>query len=140
MKTSRYDSQRADGTNKWDDCPRLKVCPAEATQGQTARGRRLQPQSEAVISGHGRVCRSADSVRESGDPNLRTPRLAELANSCSLDGHVLDEPKRRAMGRERTWPNHARHPPRQDLAWAISEGLREPDGKGAAAAGARRPG
>ena len=28
--------------------------------------------------------------------------------------------------RERTWPSHARHPPRQDLAWAISEGLCEP--------------
>ena len=47
----------------------------------------------------------------------------------------MDGPKRRAMGRERTWPNHARHPPRQDLAWAISEGLREPDGKARRAAG-----
>ena len=94
-------------------------------EGQTARGRRHQPQSEAVISGHGRVYRERRTdLAFSEDPNLRTPRLAELANSCSLDGHVLDGPKRRAMGRERTWPNHARHPPRQDLAWAISAGLR----------------
>ena len=64
-----------------------------------------------------------------------TPGIPGLANSRSLNGHVLDGPKRRAMGRERTWPNHARHPPRQDLAWAISEGLREPDGKGAAGGG-----
>ena len=42
------------------------------------------------------------------------------------------------MGRERTWPNHARHPPRQDLAWAISEGLCEPDGRARRAAGAAR--
>ncbi len=47
----------------------------------------------------------------------------------------MDGPKRRAMGRERTWPNHARHPPRQDLAWAIPEGLCEPDGKGAPGGG-----
>ena len=74
-----------------------------------------------------------------GPEPANTPlgRLAELAGlaSCSLNGHVLDGPKRRAMGRERTWPSHARHPPRQDLAWAISEGLREPDGKGAAGGG-----
>ena len=105
-------------------------------EGQTARGRRHQPQSEAVISGHGRVYRERRTdLGFPEDPNLRTPRLAELANSCSLDGHVLDGPKRRAMGRERTWPNHARHPPRQDLAWAISEGLCEPDGKGAPGGG-----
>ena len=74
-------------------------------EGQTARGRRHQPQSEAVISGHGRVYRERRTdLAFSEDPNLRTPRLAELANSCSLDGHVLDGPKRRAMGRERTWP------------------------------------
>ena len=47
MKTSRYDSQRADGTNKWDDCPWLKVCPSEATRG--ADGSR--PPTSAAIGG-----------------------------------------------------------------------------------------
>ena len=109
-------------------------------EGQTARGRRHQPQSEAVISGHGRVYRERRTdLAFSEDPNLRTPRLAELANSCSLDGHVLDGPKRRAMGRERTWPNHARHPPRQDLAWAISAGLRGLDRTDKGAAARARP-
>ena len=85
-------------------------------EGQTARGRRLQPQSEAVISGHGRVCRSADSVRESGDPNLRTPRLAELANSCSHEGRVLDGRDRgpsdancaSGIRPDRAWPSSGR--------------------------------
>ena len=97
-------------------------------EGQTARGRRHQPQSEAVIPGHGWVL-----PREENESCFLG--IPGLANSRSLDGHVLDGPKRRAMGRERTWPNHARHPPRQDLAWAISEGLCEPDGKGAPGGG-----
>ena len=90
-------------------------------EGQTARGRRHQPQSEAVISGHGRVYRERRTdLAFSEDPNLRTPRLAELANSCSLEGRVLDGHERgpscvRGLGpatpgirRDRTWPGQSR--------------------------------
>jgi len=50
-------------------------------------------------------------------------------------GARLGRARTGAIVRERTWPSHARHPPRQDLAWAISEGLCEPDGKGAPGGG-----
>ena len=39
-------------------------------------------------------------------------------------GARLGRARTGAIVRERTWPSHARHPPRQDLAWAISAGLR----------------
>ena len=128
MKTSRYDSQRADGTNKWDDCPRLKVCPAEATQGQTARGRRLQPQSEAVISGHGRP--QPKRRRESGNRDSRTAERPALTIRPSVtDGPPAVVPSTgtswtgpnggpwgvRGLGpttpgirRDRTWPGQSR--------------------------------
>ena len=131
MKTSRYDSQRADGTNKWDDCPWLKVCPSEATRG--ADGSR--PPTSAAIGGRDLGTRAATAEAQTGTiatcpgigiaepantPLGRLAELAGLANSCSREGRVLDRHERgpscvRGLGpttpgirRDRTWPGQSR--------------------------------
>ena len=71
MKTSRYDSQRADGTNKWDDCPWLKVCPSEATRG--ADGSR--PPTSAAIRGR-------DPGTRAGMPRGRTNQGPRGPRTC----------------------------------------------------------
>ena len=74
MKTSRYDSQRADGTNKWDDCPWLKVCPSEATRG--ADGSR--PPTSAAIGGRDPGTRAATAGGE-------FPRTGSRVSANGLD-------------------------------------------------------
>ena len=80
MKTSRYDSQRADGTNKWDDCPWLKVCPSEATRG--ADGSR--PPTSAAIGGRDPGTRAATAGGEFPCSNGLDPRDSRTAERPAL--------------------------------------------------------
>ena len=51
----------------------------------------------------------------------------------------LCRPRPGAVRNERAWPARSQHPPRQDLAWAISAGLRDLDRTGRGAAARARP-
>ena len=85
--------------------------------------RPYQPQSEAVIPGHGWVLpKRRTNLAFSGYPALQTA-VPSTGTLGAQTGH----------GAERTWPNHAGIQ-RQDLARAISEGLCEPDGRARRAA------
>ena len=87
MKTSRYDSQRADGTNKWDDCPWLKVCPSEATRG--ADGSR--PPTSAAIGGRDPGTRAATRGRGERILLSRDSRTAERP-ALTIRPSVTDGP------------------------------------------------
>ena len=87
MKTSRYDSQRADGTNKWDDCPWLKVCPSEATRG--ADGSR--PPTSAAIGGRDPGTRAATAERGERILLSRDSRTAERP-ALTIRPSVTDGP------------------------------------------------
>ena len=118
MKTSRYDSQRADGTNKWDDCPWLKVCPSEATRG--ADGSR--PPTSAAIGGRDLGARAATAERGERILLSRDSRTCEhpawrsSLTVVPLDGHVLDGRERRpsdancatGIRPDRAWPGSGR--------------------------------
>ena len=114
MKTSRYDSQRADGTNKWDDCPWLKVCPSEATRG--ADGSR--PPTSAAIGGRDpgpRVGIRAEAqtfARESGYPAFQTAVPSTGAPWASPNGGPWGVrglgPTTPGIRRDRTWPGQSR--------------------------------
>ena len=118
MKTSRYDSQRADGTNKWDDCPWLKVCPSEATRG--ADGSR--PPTSAAIGGRdpgtraatvgGEFPQTGSRVSANGlDPrDSRTAERPALADRPRLSPRSAHDLAERALGL-RTWSGLGRSCP-----------------------------
>ena len=121
MKTSRYDSQRADGTNKWDDCPWLKVCPSEATRG--ADGSR--PPTSAAIGGRdpgtragmprGRTNQGPRGPRTCEHPAWRSSRTVVPSTGTSWTGPNGGPWGVRGLGpttpgirRDRTWPGQSR--------------------------------
>ena len=94
-------------------------------EGQTARGRRHQPQSEAVIPGHGRGCRSADrddchmsgnrGPRTCEHPAWRSSRTVVPSTGTSWTGPNGGPWGVRGLGpttpgirRDRTWPGQSR--------------------------------
>ena len=115
MKTSRYDSQRADGTNKWDDCPWLKVCPSEATRG--ADGSR--PPTSAAIGGRDPGPRVGTAGGE-GSQRPWPPGYPALQTAVPSTGTSWTGPNGgpwgvRGLGpttpgirRDRTWPGQSR--------------------------------
>ena len=123
---------------------RPRLCPPEAVRGigsHPTEVKRSRPISAAI---GGRDPRSRAATRREEDepcflwiaePACGSPsRLCRLQRrptrvglGCHPGASRLVGSTRGPVRNERAWPARSQHPPRQDLAWAISAGLRDLD-------------